>query len=143
MIDSNFLNINDKISIPMVEIEFSAMRAEGPGGQHVNKTSSAIHLRFDIMSSSLPLWVKSNLMKMRDHRITRSGEIVIKSQDNRSLLRNREDALERLKELVLKATVIVKKRKPTKPSKSSIKKRLDGKKKRGQLKDSRKKIFGD
>jgi len=131
------LKINNNISISLDEIEFSAIRAEGPGGQHVNKTSSAIHLRFNIAASLLPQWVKTRLLKMSDHRITPSGDIIIKSQDNRSLLRNKESALERLKELIVKATIIPKKRRPTKPTKNSVKKRLDSKKNRGKIKKSR------
>lgn len=134
------LKINNNISIPLDEIELSAIRAEGPGGQHVNKTSSAIHLRFNIADSSLPQWVKEKLLKMSDHRITPSGDIIIKAQDNRSLLRNKESALERLKELLVKATIIQKKRRATKPTKSSVIKRLDSKKNRGKLKKSRGKI---
>jgi len=134
------LIINDKISIPLNEIELSAIRAEGPGGQHVNKTSSAIHLRFNISASSLPLWVKEKLLKTRDHRITSSGEIIIKSQETRSLVRNKEAALKRLKEIILKSMIKVKKRRATKPSKGSVAKRLDKKKNRGKLKESRKNV---
>ncbi len=137
------LIINDKISIPLNEIEISAIRAEGPGGQHVNKTSSAVHLRFNIKKSSLPDWVKVKLLKMKDNRITPSGEIIIKSQETRSLVRNKEAAFKRLKELILKSMIIIKKRKATKPSKNSVKKRLDNKKNRGELKKSRRKNYED
>ncbi len=135
------LIINDKISIPLSEIEISAIRAEGPGGQHVNKTSSAVHLRFNIKNSSLPEWIKVKLLKITDNRITSSGEIIIKSQETRSLVKNKEIALKRLKELILKSMIIVKKRKPTKPTKNSITKRLDKKKNRGKLKKSRRKNY--
>lgn len=128
------LIVSPAISIPLTEIEFTMIRAEGPGGQHVNKTSSAIQLRFNIGASSLPDAVKQRLLAMRDHRITAGGEIIIKAQDERSLLRNKEEALDRLRELVAKALIVPKKRKKTLPTKSSVEKRLTGKKRRGEVK---------
>jgi len=131
------LIVSPAVYIPLAEIEFAMIRAEGPGGQHVNKTSSAIQLRFNIIASSLPDAVKQRLLAMRDHRITAGGEIIIKAQDERSLLRNKEEALDRLRELVARALIVPKKRKKTRPTKSSIEKRLSGKKKRGEVKKLR------
>ena len=133
-------NQGRKFSIELTEIEFSAVRSSGPGGQHVNKTSSAIVLRFDIESSSLPVFVKNKLLKMSDHRVTSNGEIVIKVMEDRSQIQNRETAIERLKDLLEKAAFVPKKRKPTKPTKGSIEKRLNLKKSRGELKKLRRKI---
>ena len=123
--------INSTISIPLSEIEISAVRAEGPGGQHVNKTSSAVQIRFNIKTSTLTEYVKVRLLNMSDHRITSSGEILIKSQEHRSMFRNKETAFEKLRQLILKSLVVVKKRKPTKPTRSSVRKRVDSKKKQG------------
>jgi ribosome-associated protein len=134
------LIINDKISIPLSEIDISAVRSEGPGGQHVNKTSSAAHLKFDIESSSLPQWVKTKILNLKDNHITSSGKIIIKAQETRSLVRNREEALKRFKEIILKSLVVVKKRRKTKPTKNSIEKRLETKKNRSKTKENRKKV---
>jgi ribosome-associated protein len=134
------LVVSSTVSIPLAEIEFTMIRAEGPGGQHVNKTSSAIQLRFNIGASSLPDAVKQRLLAMRDHRITAAGEVVIKAQDERSLLRNKEEALDRLRELVARALIVPKKRKKTRPTKSSIEKRLNTKKNRSQVKKLRRSI---
>ncbi len=134
------LIINDKISIPLSEIEISAVRSEGPGGQHVNKTSSAAHLKFDIKNSSLPQWVKTKILNLKDNHITSSGKIIIKAQETRSLVRNREEALKRFKEIILKSLVVIKKRRKTKPTKNSIKKRLETKKNRSKTKENRKKV---
>lgn len=138
------MKISKKIDIPDGEIELSAIRSQGPGGQNVNKVSSAIHLRFDIRSSSLPESCKSRLLNLHDHRITNDGIIIIKAQNFRTQEKNREEALARLKNIIRKALVSTKKRKPTKPSKAARKKRLDAKTKHGQLKKLRnKRNFSD
>ncbi|HSA32499.1 MAG TPA: alternative ribosome rescue aminoacyl-tRNA hydrolase ArfB [bacterium] len=128
------LRITATVAIPLSEIGFTAIRAEGPGGQHVNRTSSAVQIRFDIEASSLPDEMKRRLRARRDHRITAAGVIIIKVQDERSLTRNKETALERLADLIRRTIVVPKKRKPTKPTKSSVEKRIAGKKKRGETK---------
>jgi len=129
-----------EIKIPLSEIEFQAIRAQGAGGQNVNKLSSAIHLRFDIGASSLPDACKNRLRKMNDRRISSAGVLVIKAQKFRSLEKNRADALHRLHELVQAASAPHKKRVPSKPSRRSQEKRLDGKTRRGQLKSQRSRI---
>ncbi|MGH8762638.1 MAG: alternative ribosome rescue aminoacyl-tRNA hydrolase ArfB [Nitrosospira sp.] len=128
-------------TIPDSEIEISAIRAQGSGGQNVNKVSSAIHLRFDIVASSLPDIYKERLLKLRDQRITREGVVVIKAQQYRSQEKNRAEALRRLYELVDSITELPRERKPTKPTRSSQKKRLQSKTQRGQLKIMRKKLL--
>ncbi len=128
------LHISTHIVIPDSEIEIHAMRAQGAGGQHVNKVSSAIHLRFDIAASSLPPFYKEELVKLKDQRISEEGVITIKAQQFRSQEQNREDALNRLRLLIQSVAVPRKKRKPTKPTHSSKQRRLEGKAKRGKLK---------
>ena len=130
--------ISPEISLGDHEIEYSAILASGPGGQHVNKTSSAIQLRFDINASSLPKEVKQRLLARSDSRITKEGVIVIKAQDERSQLRNREEALERLRGMIRTAAVIPRKRIPTKPGRAAKERRMDSKTKRGQTKALRK-----
>ena len=126
--------------IPEKEIQFSAMRASGPGGQHVNKTSSAVHLKFDIFSSSLPRKVKDELVGLQDSRITSAGLLVIKAGAFRSQEKNRGDALARLDQLLATAQKEKKERKKTRPSLGSKKRRLSAKKKRADLKKLRNKI---
>ena len=137
------LRISNTVIIPDEEIELSAIRSQGSGGQNVNKVSTAIHLRFDINASTLPELYKSRLLKLRDRRINKDGIIVIKAQRFRSQDKNREEALHRLRELVLGVTGIHKKRIATRPTRGSHIKRMDDKSRRGRDKSLRKKIYDD
>ena len=126
--------------IPLTEIDFQPIRAQGSGGQNVNKVSTAIHLRFDIRASSLPDVWKEKLLNYSDQRISSDGVIIIKAQTHNSQEKNRLDALARLEQLIVDATTVQKKRKATRPTRSSQIKRVDGKKKRGEIKAGRGKV---
>lgn len=134
------ISLSDNVVLDEDELEFMAIRSQGSGGQNVNKVSSAIHLRFDIRASSLPEFYKERLLQHRDARISKEGVVVIKAQQFRTQEKNREDAINRLVQLIQAATVVEKPRRPTRPTRASQKRRVDNKTQRGRVKSLRGRI---
>lgn len=131
------ISLSATVELDESELDISAIRSQGAGGQNVNKVSSAVHLRFDIQASSLPDFYKARLLQFRDARISKDGIVVIKAQQYRTQEKNREDAIARLVQMIQAATVVEKARRPTKPTKASQKRRVDAKTQRGKIKSLR------
>jgi ribosome-associated protein len=128
------------LRVPPEEVQITATRAQGAGGQNVNKVANAVHLRFDIAASSLPERVRERLLKLGDQRISKDGVVIIKAQEFRSLEKNRAQAMRRLHELIASAAVLPKKRRPTRPTRTSVAKRLESKTRRSMIKTGRGKV---
>ena len=132
--------MHSDLRVPPEEVQITATRAQGAGGQNVNKVANAVHLRFDVAASSLPEPVRERLLKLGDQRISKDGVIIIKAQEFRSLEKNRAQALRRLHQLIASAAAVPKKRRPTRPTRSSVAKRLESKARRGTIKSGRGKV---
>ncbi|MBL4610319.1 alternative ribosome rescue aminoacyl-tRNA hydrolase ArfB [Halopseudomonas sp.] len=134
------INLDHDVQLGDWEVDITAIRSQGAGGQNVNKVASAIHLRFDIKTSSLPPFFKERLLRLADQRITKDGVIIIKAQSYRTQEMNREDAIKRLQELINGAVAVQKRRRPTRPTRGSQERRIEGKKIRGKAKSLRGKV---